>query len=930
MKEWDEDEMSPDELENDENLNVEPIDESTATPSEKYEKLLGEDSKKYKLSGMFKDWFLDYSSYVILQRAVPNIVDGLKPVQRRVLHAMFKMDDGNMTKVANIVGQAMQYHPHGDASILGALVQLGQKGFAVDCQGNWGNILTGDSNAAARYIEARLSKFAKEVIFDPKITNWMTSYDGRNQEPTELPVRFPLLLAQGTEGIAVGMASKILPHNFNELIDASIAYLQGKPFELLPDFPTGGLADCSKYMKGQRGGSVKIRAKIEKIDKNTLAIKEIPYGKTTHILVDSILKAKDKGKIKIKKIEDMTTSTADLVIHLPNDVSPDKTIDALYAFTDCETTVAPNACVIKDNKPQFLSVEDILIYDTEHTKELLGRQLEIRKSELEDNWHYTSLEKIFFENRVYKLLEEDQKSWEDQVNAILARMKEFQSQLVREIKMEDILKLVEKPVRKISKFDTKVIDEKILEIEKELNVVKEHLANLTQYTIDFFRNIKSKYGKDFPRRTEITGFETITATKVVSNNAKLYANMEEGFVGMGLKKNEGDFICDCSDMSEIIVISKDGRYWIKKVTEKDYFGKNLLYVGIYNRSDSRTIYNVIYRDGKAAGKNAVYYAKRFAITSITRDKEYNITQGTPGSEIMWFSVNHNGEAETVKIYFKPKPKLKKLNMEYDFSELAIKGKLSRGNLVTKNAIQRISLKSKGISTIGGKDIWFDTDVNRLNEEGRGDHLGQFSGDDKILAIFKDGTWCTTSYDMSNRYQGDLLRIEKYDENKIYAALYFDGPSKQFYIKRFSFPVNDNAPASFIPEGKGTYLADFSADKHPQFMVTFTGRQEHREPEKFDAEEFIAKKGITAKGNRCHRYDVLKVEFIEPLEKPEEDEDEGVKPGEVITLGPEDIPEGESFNPEAMYRPAEEGEEPLGDIGEPDPDNEDDEPNLFDM
>ena len=930
MKEWDEDEMSPDELENDENLNVEPIDESTATPSEKYEKLLGEDSKKYKLSGMFKDWFLDYSSYVILQRAVPNIVDGLKPVQRRVLHAMFKMDDGNMTKVANIVGQAMQYHPHGDASILGALVQLGQKGFALDCQGNWGNILTGDSNAAARYIEARLSKFAKEVIFDPKITNWMTSYDGRNQEPTELPVRFPLLLAQGTEGIAVGMASKILPHNFNELIDASIAYLQGKPFELLPDFPTGGLADCSKYMKGQRGGSVKIRAKIEKIDKNTLAIKEIPYGKTTHALVDSILKAKDKGKIKIKKIEDMTTSTADLVIHLPNDVSPDKTIDALYAFTDCETTVAPNACVIKDNKPQFLSVEDILIYDTEHTKELLGRQLEIRKGELEDNWHYTSLEKIFFENRVYILLEEDQKSWEDQVNAILARMKEFQSQFVREIKMEDILKLVEKPVRKISKFDTKVIDEKILEIEKELNVVKEHLANLTQYTVDFFRNIKSKYGKDFPRRTEITGFETITATKVVSNNAKLYANMEEGFVGMGLKKNEGDFICDCSDMSEIIVISKDGRYWIKKVTEKDYFGKNLLYVGIYNRSDSRTIYNVIYRDGKAAGKNAVYYAKRFAITSITRDKEYNITQGTPGSEIMWFSVNHNGEAETVKIYFKPKPKLKKLNMEYDFSELAIKGKLSRGNLVTKNAIQRISLKSKGISTIGGKDIWFDTDVNRLNEEGRGDHLGQFSGDDKILAIFKDGTWCTTSYDMSNRYQGDLLRIEKYDENKIYAALYFDGPSKQFYIKRFSFPVNDNAPASFIPEGKGTYLADFSADKHPQFMVTFTGRQEHREPEKFDAEEFIAKKGITAKGNRCHRYDVLKVEFIEPLEKPEEDEDEGVKPGEVITLGPEDIPEGESFNPEAMYRPAEEGEEPLGDIGEPDPDNEDDEPNLFDM
>lgn len=924
MSEWD-DELSQDELEGDENLNEEPIDESSAVPSEKYEKLLGEDSKKYKLSGMFKDWFLDYSSYVILQRAVPNIVDGLKPVQRRVLHAMYEHDTGAYSKVAGIVGEAMHFHPHGDASILGALVQLGQKGYAIDCQGNWGNILTGDPNAAGRYIEARLSKFAKDVIFDPKITEWMTSYDGRNHEPVELPVRFPLLLAQGTEGIAVGMASKILPHNFNELIDASIAYLQGKEFELLPDFPTGGYADCSKYMKGQRGGSVKVRAKIEKIDRNTLAIKEIPYGKTTHILVDSILKAKDKGKIKIKKIEDMTTDTADLVIHLPNDVSPDKTIDALYAFTDCETNIAPNACVIKDNKPQFLSVDDILIYDTEHTRDLLKKQLEIKKNELEDNWHYTSLEKIFFENRVYKILEEDQKTWEAQIKDVFKRMCEFQGQLIRKITMDDILKLVEKPVRKISKFDTKVIDQKILDIEKELNVVKDNIEHITEYTIKFFQNIKSKYGKDFPRRTEITDFETITATKVVSNNAKLYANLETGFVGIGLKKDEGDYLCDCSDMSEIIVIGKDGKYLITKVSDKAFFATNLLYVGIFNRGDSRTIYNVIYRDGKST----VYYAKRFAITSVTRDKEYDITQGKPGSSILWFSVNHNGEAETVKIYFRARPKLKKLNMEYDFSELAIKGKVSRGNLVTKNAIQKISLRAKGISTIGGKSIWFDTDVQRLNEDGRGMLLGEFSGNDKIIAVFKNGTYYTTSYDLSNRYQGDLLLIEKYDENKVYAALYYDG--ENFYIKRFSFPPSDNSPASFIADNRGAYLADFSADKHPQFMVTFTGRQEHREPEKFDAEEFIAKKGITAKGNRCHRYDILKVEFIEPLHKPEDDEEEGAKPGEIISLGPEDIPDDETFSPESMYQPTGEGEETHGDLGEPDPDSDDaDEPNLFDL
>lgn len=928
---WDDDEMSPDELEGDENINEEPIDDSGAEPSEKYGKLLGEDSKKYKLSGMFKDWFLDYSSYVILQRAVPNIVDGLKPVQRRVLHAMYEHDTGAYSKVAGIVGEAMHYHPHGDQSILGALVQLGQKGYAIDCQGNWGNIITGDPNAAGRYIEARLSKFAKDVIFDPKITEWMTSYDGRNQEPVELPVRFPLLLAQGTEGIAVGMASKILPHNFNELIDASIAYLKGEPFELLPDFPTGGFADCSKYMKGQRGGVVKVRARIEKIDKNTLAIKEIPYGKTTHVVLDSIMRAKDKGKIKIKKIEDMTTAEADLVIHLPNDVSPDKTIDALYAFTDCETTIAPNACVIKDNKPQFLSVEDILIYDTNHTRDLLEMQLNIRKNELEDSWHFTSLEKIFFENRVYKILEENQKTWEDQISDVLAKMKEFQTLLHREITMDDILKLVEKPVRKISKFDTKVLEDKISDIEKEIAAVDNDIAHITEYTIKYFRKLKEKYGKDYPRRTEITGFETIAATKVVSNNAKLYANLATGFVGIGLKKDEGEYVCDCSDLSEIIVIGKDGKYRITKVSDKAFFAKDLLYVGIFNRGDSRTIYNVIYRDGKSS----IYYAKRFAITSITRDKEYDITQGKPGSSIVWFSANHNGEAEMVKIYFRSRPKLKKLNMEYNFSDLAIKGKISRGNLVTKNAIQRISLKAKGISTIGGKDVWFDTDVQRLNEDGRGEYLGQFSGNDKILVVFKNGSYYTTSYDMSNRYQGDILKIEKYDEGKTFAALYFEGASKNFYIKRFTFPVSDNSPVFFISESKGSYLADFSEDRHPQFMVTFTGRQEHREPEKFDAEVFIAVKGITARGNRCHKYDVLKVEFIEPLHKPEDDinaEEDGVAPGEVVSLGADDIPDDGAFSPESMYEPASEDNttDNEADGAEEEGDEESEEPNLFDL
>ena len=837
------------------------------TPTGKFDRLLGENSKKYRLSGMFKDWFLDYSSYTILYRAVPHIVDGMKPVQRRVLHAMWRMDDGRYTKVANIVGQAMQFHPHGDQSILGALVQLGQKNYLIDCQGNWGNILTGDSNAAPRYIEARLTKFAKEVVFNPKTTNWMTSYDGRNQEPVELPIKFPLLLAQGAEGIAVGLASKILPHNFNEIIDASVAHLQGKDFELYPDFPTGGSADCSKYMQGQRGGVVKVRAKIEKIDKNTLSINEIPFGKTTHSIIESILKAKEKGKIKIKKIDDLTTDKANILIHLPNDVSPDKTIDALYAFTDCEVSISPNACVIVDHKPQFLSVHDILRYSTDHARDLLKQELQIRLDELENDWHYSSLEKIFFENRVYKILEGDAKSWEAQLQEVFDQMLKYQSLLHRPIVMEDINKLVEKPVRKISKFDVKAVEEKLRSLEAEMEEVQNHLEHITEFAINYFKNLKKKYGKDYPRLTELAGFESIAVTKVVSNNAKLYANKAEGFVGIALKKEDNaEYICDCSDLSEIIVIHKDGKYKVTKVSEKAFLGKDILYVGVFDRNDQRTIYNVIYREGKTA----LSYAKRFAVTSVTRDKEYDITQGTPGSQILWFTVNHNGEAETVRIHYRQRPKLKKLTEDYDFSDLLIKGRSARGNLVSKNPINKIVLRAKGISTIGGKDIWFDEDIQRLNEDGRGLHLGQFNTGDHILAIFKDGTYYTTTFDLSNRYQGELLKIEKLDVNKVYTALYYDKSVSSFYVKRFSFEISDNTPVNFISDSKGSYLVEISDDRHPQFEITFGGKHEHREMETVNAEEFIAKKGLQAKGKKVSAMDVKSVKFGEPLHLPEDE------------------------------------------------------------
>lgn len=846
-------------------LNEEPLEQSEDKISNKYDKLIHDGDKRYKLSGMYKDWFLDYASYVILERAVPHINDGLKPVQRRILHAMKNMDDGRYNKVANIIGFTMQFHPHGDASIGDALVQLGQKDYLIDCQGNWGNILTGDGAAAPRYIEARLSEFAKDVVFNPKTTEWMNSYDGRNQEPVSLPVKFPLLLAQGVEGIAVGLASKIAPHNFNELIDASIAILKGEEFTLYPDFPTGGIIDCCKYNRGIRGGQVRIRSTIIKRDKNTLVITDIPFSKTSGTLIESILKANEKGKIKIRKVDDNTAADVEIVIHLHNDTSPDKTIDALYAFTDCEISFSPNSCIIIDKNPHFIGVDEVLRYNTESTKNLLTRELEIRLSELEGEWHYLSLEKIFFDNKIYKILEHDSKSWEDQLDALLTKMLDYQDLLKRPIVMDDIKKLVEKPVRKISKFDVKIVDEKIAKIESEMEIVKGHLNNIIEYTISYFTRLKSKYGDKYPRKSILANFETIKGTEVVNRNAKLYANKAEGFVGIQLKKDDdAEFICDCSDIDDIIVFLRSGKYIVTKVSEKQFFGKNIIHVGIFNKNKNRTVYNAIYRDGK----NGIYYAKRFSIKGITRDKEYDLTKGTPDSAISWFTANNNGEAEVLKVLLRPRPKLKKLYFEFDFSSLSIKNRDAMGNIVSKNPIHKIQLKAKGISTIGGKSIWFEWDTNRINEESRGEFLGEFSEEDRILTICKDGTFYTTNTDTSNRYQGDLLKVEKFDQDKTYTVVYWDGEINCFYLKRFSFPQSDNIVQSFISEAKGSYFVSISDEKYPQIEILFGGRNEKRPSEKIDAEEFIGKKGYKAKGKRITNLEVDKILFIEPLVKEE--------------------------------------------------------------
>lgn len=835
---------------------------------EKLARLTGDGVKKKYLSGMYKDWFLDYASYVILERAVPHVYDGLKPVQRRILHAMKRLDDGRFNKVANIIGYTMQYHPHGDASIGDALVQLGQKDLLIESQGNWGNILTGDSAAAPRYIEARLSKFANDVVFNPKTTEWMQSYDGRNQEPVTLPVKFPLLLAQGVEGIAVGLASKILPHNFIELIDASIAYLKGEDFELYPDFPTGGLADCSRYNDGLRGGVVKVRARINKLDKKTLVITEIPFGKNTTTLIDSILKANDKGKIKIKKIDDNTAQNVEILIHLPAETSPDKTIDALYAFTDCEISISTNSCVIEDDKPHFYGVKEMLKATAEKTKFLLKRELEIRLAELEEEWHFSSLEKIFFEEKIYRELEKNTETWEDILVAIERGFDPFRPKFRREITRPDVEKLTEKPVRKISKFDIKKADELIKSIEAEMKVVKNHLAHLVDYTIAYYEQIKKKHSKGRERKTELRSFESIQATQVVVANQKLYVNREEGFFGIGLRKDE--YVCDCSDIDDIIVFLRSGKYIIAKVAEKSFFGKDIIHIGVFRRNDTRTIYNVVYRDGR----NGAIMIKRCAITGITRDKEYDITKGTEGSQVLYMSVNPNGEAEVLKVFLKPRPKLKKPILDLDFSELAIKGRSSMGNIFSRYAIHKIQVKEKGVSTLGGQKIWFDADVLRLNADGRGVSLGEFGANDRIVVFYKRGIYAVTSFEVSNHYDDDLIHIEKFDSEKVYSALFFDAEQSFVYLKRFVVE-NLDRPQSFVGEAEGSYLIALSVDKWPQVEITFGGAHAHRLNELVDVSEFIGVKSFRARGKRLTTYEIGEAKFVEPLVKEEPAADEEV-------------------------------------------------------
>ena len=823
----------------------------------KYDALLkADEGKSHRITGMFRDWFLDYASYVILERAVPHIQDGLKPVQRRILHAMFRLDDGRFNKVANIIGFTMQFHPHGDASIGDALVQIGQKELMIETQGNFGNILTGDGAAAPRYIEARLSKFALEVAFNPKTTEWMSSYDGRNKEPVTLPMKFPLLLAQGVEGIAVGLASKILPHNFIEIIDAAIAYLRNEPFALFPDFPTGGMADCANYNDGARGGKVKVRARINKVDSKTLAITEIPFGLDTTKLIESIKKANDKGKIKIKKVDDNTAQNVEILLHLANDISPDLTIDALYAFTDCELSISTYACVIDNEHPIFFSVSDILRLTTEQTKDLLRRELEIRMNELEEDWHYSSLEKIFFEQRIYRELEKDAMSWEAQLEAINKAFDPYRSLLRREILHEDIVKLTEKPVRRISKFDIKKADEHIKSVEDEMEKVRNDLANLVRYAIDYFKRIRKKYGTGRERKTELRSFDTIAATRVVIANEKLYVNWEEGFGGYGLKKDQ--YLCDCSDLDEIIAIRKDGSYIVSKVSEKAFLGKNLQYVNIFQRNDNRTTYNVVYRDGR----NGPIMIKRCAISGIMRDKEYHLTKGEQGSQLLYFSANPNGEAELLRITLKPRPRLRNLIMDVNFADVAIKGRDAQGNILTRYAIHKIMLKEKGVSTLGGKPIWWDADVNRINEDERGTLLGEFHSKDKLLVVTEDGNYRTSGFEVSLHFENNIRLIEKYDPTTIFTTVYYDPESKFWYLKRFPFEQSAQL-TSFVGEGV-QQLKCLSSEIRPRFKIVFGGHSKHKQDEIVIADEFIAVKSFRAKGKRLSTFEVARVEEIEPL------------------------------------------------------------------
>ena len=817
---------------------------------------MGED--KRHLSGMYQRWFLDYASYVILERAIPHINDGFKPVQRRILHSMKILDDGRYNKVANIVGHTMQFHPHGDASIGDALVQMGQKELLIDCQGNWGNILTGDGAAAPRYIEARLSKFALDILFNPKTTTWKLSYDGRNKEPVSLPVKFPMLLAHGAEGIAVGLSSKILPHNFNELIDAAIAWLLGESYDLYPDFQTGGSIDISRYNDGERGGSVKVRAKISKIDNKTLVVSELPYGRNTSTLIDSILKANDKGKIKIKKIDDNTASEPEIIIHLAPGVSSDKTIDALYAFTDCETSISPNCCVIEDNKPRFVTVSDVLRYSANQTLDLLRKELEIQRYEQEEKLFFASLERIFIVERIYKdAAFENATSLDIALAHIDTRIEPYKPDFIRDVSRDDLLQLMEIKMGRILKFNVDNQDEMIARIKDEIDKINSHLAHIIEYAIDWYATLKEKYGAAYPRRTELRNFDTIVATKVIEANEKLYINREEGFIGTSLKRDE--YICNCSEIDDVIIFYKNGSYKIIKVSEKIFIGQNVLYVNVFKRDDNRTIYNVIYRDGQT-GKS---FIKRFAVTGVMRDRDYDVTQGKPGSRILYFSANSNGEAETVKVILRPKLRQKLTSFEKNFSEVIIKGRNANGNLLTKFDVFKINLKQKGASTLGGRQVWFDRDVLRLNYDGRGDALGEFHSDDQILVILKNGDFYTSNYELSNHYEDNILVMERFDSNKVWTVVLYEADQKFHYIKRFQLEASSKRQ-NFLGENALNAMSLLSDNDFPRIEVAFGGNDAFRMPLVIEVESFIGVKSHKAKGKRITTFEVDRIIELEPV------------------------------------------------------------------
>lgn len=818
--------------------------------------------KVSKVTGMYEDYFLDYASYVILERAVPALEDGFKPVQRRLLHALKEMDDGRFHKVANVIGQTMKYHPHGDASIGDALVQLGQKELLIDTQGNWGNVLTGDNAAAPRYIEARLSKFALDVVYNPKITDWQLSYDGRGKEPLHLPVKFPLLLTQGVEGIAVGLSTRVLPHNFNELIDASIKILKGKKATIVPDFPSGGIADVTQYNDGERGGRIRVRAKINQVDKKTLSITEIPFGTTTQSLIDSIVKANEKGKIKIKRIEDNTAEFVEILVYLPPNISPDKTIDALYAFTSCENSISPLCCVIENDSPQFIGVSELLKRSTDHTLDMLKAELEVTLRELEESWHFASLEKIFIENRIYRDIEEAE-TWEEVIGNIRRGLEPHIKHLLRAVTEEDIVRLTEIRIKRISKFDSDKANDNIEALEGKIADVKDKLANLVDYAVNYFKELKKKYGAGRERKTEIRVFDEIVATKVAIANAKLYVNREEGFIGTGLKRDE--FVTDCSDIDDIIVFREDGVMVVTKVDAKTYVGKGIIHVAVFKKGDKRTVYNMIYRDGGPKGNS---YMKRFNVTSVTRDREYDLTAGNKGSKVLYFTANPNGEAEVVTVHLKALQRLKKLKFDIDFSDLAIKGRNAKGNIATKYPIRKIEMKEEGVSTLAPRKVWFDDTVKRLNYEGRGELLGAFRGDDKILTILQSGEYRLTSYDVSVHFDDDMILMEKWRPDQPISAVYWDGEKERYYVKRFVVEVVNEEKNLFISDAKGSHLELVSTSNEPNIEITFRKvKGKERDPEETNLAEFIAVKGWKAQGNQLTSYSVKNINLL-PDPEPE--------------------------------------------------------------